>query len=266
MRNDFFQIAREPNGVAVLTMNRPERLNACSVEDHAEMGAIFRRLVEDDDVRAVVVTGAGKGFCVGGTFDLLAATNEDHAQHQRIMRDARELVYALIDFDKPLIAAVNGIAVGPGAILALLSDVIIMEEQARIADGHIRAALAAGDGGVIAWPLSIGLVQSKRYLLTGDDIDPHTALSLGLITETADRGAALDRAKEWANRLASGPQQAIRATKRSLNAWLRSGAVEYFEQSLGHESLTMKTEEFARALAGMQEGRFAIPADPKSER
>lgn len=242
-------------------MNRPERLNACSIEDHAEMGATFRRLNADPEVRAVVVTGAGRAFCVGGTFDLLQASNEDDELHEQIMQDARELVYALIDFEKVLVSAVNGVAVGPGAILALLSDFIIMEQSAQLADGHTRAALAAGDGGVIAWPLALGLVRAKRFLLTGDSISAEEAAEMGLITEMVDDGMSMQRARQIAKRLAHGPQTAIRFTKRALNSWYRAAAVDYFEHSLGLESLTMKTAEFTRTLAGMREGKYAISAD-----
>lgn len=261
----FFLEERHDSGVVLLTMNRPERLNACSVEDHAEMSSVFRRLNRDPDVKVIVVTGAGRAFCIGGTFELLVATNRDHAQNVMVMNDARDLVHSLIDLDKVLISAVNGPAVGPGAIIALLSDYVIMEEGARLSDGHIKAALAAGDGGVIAWPLSIGLMQAKRFLLTGDWISAQDSLRLGLVTEIVDDRASVRRARVVASRFASGPQEAIRLTKRALNGWLRTAAQTYFESSLSMEALTMESDDFREALKDMPSGVFAMPPDHEAQ-
>lgn len=251
-------------GIAYLVLNRPERLNACSLDDHAEFSRVLRELARDDAVRVAVVTGAGRAFSVGGDLDLLESLVDGPEEDaERLFDDARELVLAHVDLDKPIVAAVNGYAMGSGAAFALLCDYIVMERQATIADGHVRAALAAGDGGALIWPLTVGLTNAKRYLLTGDGVDAAEALRIGLVTEVVDEGQSLERATAVATRLAAGPQQAIRYTKRVLNQWLRNGVATAFDYSLALEMRTMKSAEAADAIANLRASkRPAIPRDP----
>lgn len=249
------------DGIAFLTLNHPDRLNACSLDDHAEFARILRDIARDDAVRVAVVTGAGRAFSVGGDLDLLEQMIEGPVEDaERLFADARDLVLAHADLDKPVVAAVNGHAMGSGAAFALLSDWIVVERQAVIADGHIRAALAAGDGGAAIWPLTVGLTVAKRYLLTGDGIPADEAVRLGLATEMVEEGASLARATEVAQRLAAGPQRAIRYTKRALNQWLRLGVTTAFDYSLALEVRTMGSPEAAEAIRTLRtEKRGAIP-------
>jgi enoyl-CoA hydratase len=249
------------DGIAFLVLSRPERLNACALDDHAELARILRDLARDDDVRVAAVTGAGRAFSVGGDLEMLERLIEAEGEEaERLFADARELVLAHVDLDKPVVAAVNGHAMGAGAAFALLSDYIVMERQAVIADGHIRAALAAGDGGALIWTLTVGLTKAKQYLLTGDGIDATEEERLGLVTELAEEGQSWQRATEVATRLAAGPQRAIRYTKRALNQWLRSGVATAFDYSLALELRSLHGPEAAEAIQRLRtEKRSAIP-------
>lgn len=256
------------DGVAFILIDRPDRLNACTLDGHAEFSRILRQIADDEAVNVAVVTGAGTAFSVGGDLDLLdGLIDGPEGDTERLFNDARELVLAHVDLDKPVVAAVNGHAMGAGAAFALLCDYIVMERQAIIADGHVRAALAAGDGGALIWPLTVGLTTAKRYLLTGDGINAVQAAQLGLVSEVVDEGEGWTRATAVAARLAAGPQRAIRYTKRSLNQWLRLGVGTAFDYSLALELRTMGTGEAADAIRRLRaERRSAMPPDqPASE-
>jgi enoyl-CoA hydratase len=239
--------------VVVLRLGDGSKMNAMSVDGHAELPLFFREFQRVEEVSVAVVTGAvapekKPAFSVGGDLDLLRRMNTEADVRSRVFSDALELVRSLIDLDKPLVAAVNGPAMGAGAITALLSDFIYMERKAVLADGHIRAALAAGDGGTIAWPLAVGLVKAKQYLMTGDFIDAVEAERLGLVTAVVPDGEALERGVETAKRLADGPQPAIRATKRALHGHLRHAYTLGFEQALLAEEVNVSSSEASLAI------------------
>ncbi len=243
------------DGVAYIVITKPERFNACDLADHREFSRILRDIAADDSVRVAVVTGMGKAFSIGGDLDLLERVLDQSSDDaETLFADARELVHAHVELDKPVIAAVNGHAMGSGAAFALFCDFIIMETQATIADGHIRAALSAGDGGALIWPLAVGLTRAKKYLLTGDGIGAVEAERIGLVTEVVEEGASLGRATEIAQRLAAGPQRAIRYTKRALNQTL-AAALPTFDLSLALEMRSMGTAEAAAAIAELQTTR-----------
>ncbi len=263
----YFDVSVQ-DGIALLRFNRPDKMNACTLDQHAEMPRVLRELQHDPQVRAAVVTGSGDSFSIGGDYDLLGQTyRNENGELDRVIEDGRELVHAHVELDKPIIAAINGYAMGAGAAFGLLCDVIIIERGVRIADGHVRAAIAAGDGGTLAWPLAVGLVKAKRYLLTGDWITAEEAERIGLATEVAEPGQSLDRAMEYARRFVAGPQQAIRATKRGLNDWLRNGVTITFDHSLALEGMTMRSDDAARAVDQLREtGKGAMPPDRPASR
>jgi enoyl-CoA hydratase len=253
-RYEYLDIAVD-DGIAMITFNRPEKLNACDRSGHTELAAILRDLHGDDDVRVAVVTGKGRAFSVGGDLSLVEELSEYNPKRTLdLMREAREILQSHIDFDKPIVAAINGVAMGANLAFGLLCDYIIMERQARLADGHIRAALTAGDGGTVIWPLAMGLTRAKKYLLTGDWIDAVEAERVGLVTELADEGRSLERALEVARRLADGPQLAIRTTKMALNQWLRLGQLASFDQSLALEFLIARDEGVRNAVSNVRQG------------
>ena len=239
--------------IVVLRLGDGSKMNAMEIDGHGELPLFFREFQRVEQVSVAVVTGAvapgqKPAFSVGGNIDLLRRMNTEADVRSRIFHDALELVRSLIDLDKPLVAAVNGPAMGAGAITALLSDFIYMERKAKLADGHIRAALAAGDGGTIVWPLTVGLVKAKQYLMTGDFIDAVEAERLGLVTAVVPDGESLTQSIETAKRLADGPQPAIRATKRALHAHLRHAYTLGFEQALLAEEVNVCSNEASLAI------------------
>ena len=225
MNYDHYQYleVRKKGRIAFVTLSRPESLNACLEADHREMAVLPLELAADDDVDVIVATGAGRAFSVGGHVALLKELTEDAGTRARVERDARTMILSLMALDKPLVVALNGVAMGGGLAFALMGDVIIAEEQTKVADGHVLAGIAAGDGGVLTWPLYAGLLRSKRWLLTGGWITAEEMHRIGLVTEVVGRGQSLARATEFAEELAALSQPAIRSTKRALNQWMQAG-------------------------------------------
>lgn len=254
MFENFKHLNIEARGsIALLQLGDGSKLNAMDVDGHSELPLFFREFQRTDRFSVAVVTGAtapGKrpSFSIGGDLELLRQMNADQAVRSRVFRDALELVRSLIDLDKPLVAAVNGYAMGAGAIVALLSDFIYMETSALLADGHVRASIAAGDGGTIAWPLAMGVVKAKQYLLTGDFISATDAERLGLVTAIVADGGSLDAGLAIAERLANGPQDAIRGTKRAIQSHLRHAYTLGFEQVLLAEEMNVCSEEARQAI------------------
>jgi enoyl-CoA hydratase len=248
-----------PNGVVLVTLDRPEALNATNARMHWELTQVWRTIDADPEARVALVTGAGKAFSAGGDLKELV---EDMAGNPRVvartMREAADLVYNMIDLDKPVVSAINGVAVGAGLVVALLADVSIASEAARFTDGHTRLGVAAGDHAAIVWPLLCGMARAKYYLLTSDFLDGREAERIGLVSRCVPPDRLMDTAWEIADRLAAGSQLSLRYTKRALNNWLRQ-AGPIFDQSLALEMLTFMHEdvlEGARAIREKRPPRF----------
>ncbi|MGH7399846.1 MAG: enoyl-CoA hydratase-related protein, partial [Candidatus Rokuibacteriota bacterium] len=171
---------RRPNGVVLITINRPEVLNATNDRLHWELTQIWLTLDADDSARVAVVTGAGRAFSAGGDLDMVDANSRDPKRLARTVREASDIVYNMINLDKPVFSAINGVAVGAGLVVALLSDISIISETARFTDGHTRLGVVAGDHAAIVWPLLCGMAKAKYYLLTSDFIDGREAERIGL--------------------------------------------------------------------------------------
>lgn len=261
----YLQVVVE-EGVADVVLNRPEKRNAFTAEGHRELSEIFGRLGADDSVRSILLSGAGDTFSVGPDWRLLSALSkpDEQALRRQIMDETITLVHAAVELDKPVVCAINGLAFGMALAVALLSDIIIIERHVSIREGHVLAGLAAGDGGALMWPLSMGLIKAKRYLLTSDVLTAEDAERLGLVTEVVDRGGSVERGREFAARFAAGPQQAIRSTKRALNQWMRSALTTSFDLSWALELLTMGTPEAAEAADSLGRGQPGpMPPDPR---
>lgn len=219
---EFLDVSVE-GSIATVLLNGSEDGNALPPTGHHEFVRIWSELDVDERVDAVVVTGAGEAFCGGPSAALLAAM-KDRRFMMGVMESIGELVVQLVDFSKPTVCALNGTPGSGGALMvALLSDILVAERHVVICDGHTSRGIAAGDGGVLAWPVAMGLMRAKRYLLLGDELGAEEAERLGLVTEVVESGASLERAMEYARRLVAGSSTAIRFTKRSLNEWLRVG-------------------------------------------
>lgn len=246
--------------VATVTLNRPEILNAVGPQLHWELAHIFEDLRLDDEVYAAVITGAGRGFCSGGERGREAARQQrDQLPALRqTMREARKIIHDILELDKPLVAAVNGPAVGLGATVALFCDVIIASEQASFGDPHVRVGVVAGDGGAIIWPLLVGVAKAKELLMTGDIIDAREALRIGLVNRVVLPEELMPTAMDLAQRLAKGPPLAIRGTKRALNKRLREDVNLVLDVSLGLEEQTMLTEDRIEAGKAWAEKRPGV--------
>lgn len=245
---------RRDNGVLLLTLDRPERLNAADETMHTELATVWNDVARDEQTRVVVVTGAGKAFSAGGDLDMVERMAGDHARVSHILTEMSDIVYNMINCDKPIVSAINGPAVGAGLVVGLLADVSIAAEDARITDGHTRLGVAAGDHAAIIWPLLCGMAKAKYYLLTADFVDGREAERIGLVSRSVPGPDLMDTAMEVATRLATGPQLAVRWTKRSLNNWLRQ-AGPIFDQSAAYEMLTFLGEDVVEGVAARREKR-----------
>jgi enoyl-CoA hydratase len=235
--------------VTLLTINHPEKLN-CFLEDmHVAVRDIWGHLADDPDVRAVVLTGAGKAFSAGGDIPDFIRTYEDADYRQWSLRGAKRLLDAMADFPKPLVAAVNGPAVGLGCSIAVMCDLVYMAESAFLQDPHVSIGLVCGDGGAAVWPLMMSLQKAKEYLLTGDRIPAAEAVALGLANRVIPDGELLDRALDLADRLAAQPPQAVQETKRALNLHLQAAINLVAPFALAAEAESFGTPELRASVA-----------------
>ena len=242
------------HGVVLITINRPEVLNATNDRLHWELTQVWLTFDADPRARVAVVTGAGRAFSAGGDLDMVDANMRDPKRLVRTVREASDIVYNMINTDKPIISAINGVAVGAGLVVALLADVSIISESARFTDGHTKLGVVAGDHAAIIWPLLCGMAKAKYYLLTSDFIDGREAERIGLVSLCVPAEQVLPKAFEVAEKLALGAQQAIRWTKRSLNNWLRV-AGPIFDTSLAFEMLNFLGADIREGIAGLKEKR-----------
>jgi enoyl-CoA hydratase len=242
------------DGVTTVTINRPHVYNAANQVLHDELVKVWVDLGRDPATRVVVITGAGKAFCAGGDFELTESLLGNFDAVGGMLQQAGALVHNLVSFDKPVISAINGIAVGAGLTVALLADISIIARGVRLTDGHTRFGLAAGDHAVLLWPILCGLAKAKHLLLTGEFIEAEEAERIGLVSQCVAPEELLPVANSVARSLADGPQYAIRWTKRSLNGWLRQ-ATPMFEHSLALEMLTLLGADARAGLAALRDGR-----------
>ena len=231
-------------------MHRPRRLNAADAVMHHELAKIWRDVDSDARVSAVVITGAGKAFSGGGDLDLVKEMSEDFEVLTRVWKEARDLVYNVINCSKPIVSAMQGPAVGAGLVAGLLADISIAAKTARIIDGHTRLGVAAGDHAAIVWPLLCGLAKSKYHLLLCEPLSGEEAERIGLVSLCVDEDQLQDKALEIATRLANGSPTAIRWTKYALNNWLRM-AGPTFDTSLALEFMGFNGPDVREGLASL---------------
>nr|WP_314482066.1 enoyl-CoA hydratase/isomerase family protein [uncultured Pseudomonas sp.] len=251
----FIRFDRHPDGVLLVTLNRPEVMNAVNARMHWELTKIWGVVSEDPLTKVVVVTGAGdRAFSAGGDLSHVEEMIGNPQEVAVVMKEARDIVYNILDCDKPIISAINGTAVGAGLAVALLADVSVMAEDARFTDGHVKLGVAAGDHAAIIWPLLCGITKAKYYLMTADFINGKEAERLGLVTFCAPRDEVLAKALAIAASLAKGSQTAIQATKKSLNNWMRM-AGPIFDNSLALEMMGFLGGDVREGLAAVREKR-----------
>ena len=245
--------------VATITLNRPEKLNAVNDVMHNELEELFGSINRDDEVNAIIITGAGRAFCAGGDISGFNSASDSPASPPlapvTFTRGPRRLILNLLEVEVPIISAINGPAVGVGATIALLGDVVFAAENARIADTHTLVGLVAGDGGAVIWPLLVGVNRAKEYLMTGDFIDAREAERIGLVNHVVPQDELMPAAQAMAERLANGATWAIRWTKAAVNKVIRERMNLILDSSLAYEAISSTTEDTREATQAFMEKR-----------
>jgi len=247
---------RKENGVLLVTLNRPEVMNATNGRLHWELTKIWGVIQDDASVKNVVVTGAGdRAFSAGGDLNWVSKMTGNAEEIQGTMAEAADLVYNIINFQKPIISAINGVTVGAGLVVALLADIsIISKERGKFTDGHVKLGVAAGDHAAIIWPLLCGMAKAKYYLMTAEFINGEEAERMGMVSLCVPHAELMDEAFRVANQLAKGSQGAINGTKNTLNGWMKM-ASPIFEASLREEMLNFLHEDAKEGVAAVHEKR-----------
>jgi enoyl-CoA hydratase/carnithine racemase len=234
--------------VRIVTMNRPEALNAVNEGIHHGLANVWRHVAADPEARAVVITGAGRAFSAGGDMAMFRRIQQDPVERAAQLEQARSVFNNLIDCSLPVVAAVNGPAVGLGCTMAVLCDLVYVAETAFLSDPHVAIGLTAGDGGAPFWPLTMSLVKAKELLFFGDRVSAQDAVAIGLANEVVAADELLSRAVEVAERLAALPPQAVQSTKRAVNLHVRAAANAILDYALAAEHLSYDTEEHKAAV------------------
>ncbi|MSQ74842.1 MAG: enoyl-CoA hydratase/isomerase family protein [Rhodoferax sp.] len=230
------------------------KLPTAGQQGHLELSEIWRDVSADDSVRCAVLRGQGLGFSGGGDLALVQDMADDFELRSRVWKEARDLVYNLINCDKPIVSAIHGPAVGAGLVAGLLADISIASRTARIVDGHTRLGVAAGDHAAMVWPLLCSMAKAKYHLLLCEPVSGEEAERIGLVSIAVDESDLLPRAYEIAERLAAGSQSAIRWTKYALNNWLRQAGPN-FDTSLALEFMGFAGPDVREGLASLREKR-----------
>ena len=244
---------RPADGVLRLTLDAPG-LNAVDQHVHRELADVWLAIDRDAATRVVLLRGAGRAFSSGGSFELIQSIVEDPSARLRVLKEARDLVFNLVNCSKPIVSALHGPAVGAGLAAGLLADISVAARGARIIDGHTRLGVAAGDHAALCWPLLCGMAKAKYYLLTCETLTGEEAERIGLVSRCVDDDQVQDVALDLATRLSGGSQSALRWTKQTLNHWYRSQAAA-FDASLAYEFLGFAGPDAAEGLASHVEKR-----------
>jgi len=258
------QFERPEEGVLRVVMSNPGRLNAADAAMHRDLAEVWRAIDTDPEVRSVIVRGEGEAFSAGGDLDLVTEMADDFATRIRVLREARDLVYNVINCSKPIVSAIQGPAVGAGLVVGLLADISIAGRSANIIDGHTRLGVAAGDHAAIVWPLLCGMAKSKYYLLLCEPVSGEEAERIGLVSRCVDDAVLHQTALEVAGKLARGSQSAVRWTKYALNNWLRL-AGPAFDASLALEFVGFAGPDVREGIASIREKRRPEFHGPASE-
>lgn len=258
----FIRFDRHPDGVMLATLNRPEVMNATNALMHWELTQLWSVVQADSHTKVVVVTGAGdRAFSAGGDLAWVEKIVGNPREVAVVQQEAAAIVYNMLACEKPIVSAINGTAVGAGLAVALLADISIIADSARLTDGHVKLGVAAGDHAAIVWPLLCGIAKAKYYLMTADFVDGKEAERIGLVSLCVPSAELMDRALSVATRLAQGSQTAIRNTKAAMNQWMRV-AGPIFDHSLALEMQDFLSEDAAEGLDSVRGKR--PPAFPSA--
>lgn len=246
---------KQDDDVLQIRIDHPNSdLNTVDEALHHDLTVLFRRLKQETEARAILLTGTGRAFSAGGDFNWFKTLRTPRRLFD-LNRDAKQMIWDMLDVEVPIVAAVNGHAMGLGASIALFSDVIFAAESAKIADPHVVAGLVAGDGGVVAWPMAMGPARAKEYLMTGDPVSAAEAERLGIVNHVAPDDQLEAQALAFAQRLAAGAPMAIRYTKLAVNKLIKDSLSTAFDASTGYELTTFTSDDHAEAIDAFLEKR-----------
>jgi enoyl-CoA hydratase len=243
----------EEGAVRVITLNRPAEMNAADGPLHEALGSVWSTVAADAEARVVVLTGAGRAFSAGGDFGQMVDAQQSAQARRQQLDQARHLIEAMVSFPLPVIAAVNGPAVGLGCSLAMLSDLVLIDESTYLADPHLAVGLVPGDGAALVWPLMMGLMRAKEYAFTGARIPADRAVELGIATRAVPAGTVVPEAMDLARQLAALPPAALQDTKRFLNLYLRRALDVTVDPALAAEGDSIESPEHRDLVARMME-------------
>jgi len=238
--------------VRTVTLSRPAELNAVNKELHWALANVWRQLAADSDAKVVILTGAGKAFSAGGDLDWITSVLDDPVARDESLREGAQIIEEILRFPLPVIAAVNGAAVGLGCSVAVLCDIVLVSDRAFLADPHVSVGLVAGDGGAAFWPLLTPILRSREYLYTGDRIPAATAVELGLASRVVPAGELLPQARALARRLSAQPAEALTGTKRVANMYLSQALSGAMQAGFAAERATMATEAHRDRLLALR--------------
>lgn len=248
-------LKRHDHGILEIVMGAArsanKKLSTADDRMHRELSTIWLDIDKDPDTRVALIRGEGKGFSAGGDLGLVEEMARDFHVRARVWREARDLVYNVINCSKPVVSAMHGPAVGAGLVAGLLADISIASKTARIIDGHTRLGVAAGDHAAIVWPLLCGMAKAKYYLLLCEAVSGEEAERIGLVSLTVDEADLVPRAFQVAEQLAKGSSTAIRWTKYALNNWLRMAGPN-FDTSLALEFMGFAGPDVHEGIASLR--------------
>lgn len=244
--------------ILTITLNRPDKLNAVDGVMHEELSRVFVDASRDPGSDLVVLTGAGHAFSAGGDIEWMQRMIDEPASFEVTAREGKQIVFSLLDCEKPVIAKLNGHATGLGATIALFCDVIFAAEAAKIGDPHVSVGFVAGDGGAVIWPQLIGYVRAKEYLMTGDLMTAVEAARIGLINHAVPAAELNERVDQFVDRLAAGATKAIRWSKMSANIGLKQLAHSIMDASLAYEAMSNLTQDHQEAVSAFREKRSPV--------
>jgi enoyl-CoA hydratase len=246
---------RRRGRILTLALDRPEALNAANEELHEELSRVFRDAERDPGSDIIVLTGNGRAFCAGGDLPWMQRAIDDPSLFEKTCTEAKQIIYSLLDCEKPVIGHINGPAMGFGCTLALFCDVTFLSSDAKIGDPHVLMGVVAGDGGAIIWPALVGLSRAKEYLMTGDPIPAAKALELGLVNHVVEPDKLQAAVDAFADRLAGGALKAIRWTKVSLNLPIKAMAHATMDAAIAYETITNLSHDHQEAVTAFGERR-----------
>ena len=256
--HEALSISSHDNGVSEISLVRPKLLNRFDNQLQIELATALEELAKDDNTRAIVLGSSGKAFSAGGDFALMRAAHDDADSRRDTVEAGLRLLRSFSGLPQPIVAAVQGPAIGLGATVALMCDVVVAARAAKLADTHVKIGLVAGDGGCLVWPQAAGMLRARRHLLTGDALDATTAYQLGMVTDIVEEpDDALPCAREIATRIAALPPLAVQGTKRALNHVTSLRADEVVPLAFELEEHTLTSDDLLEGIAAFREGREA---------